>query len=274
MKQTKSFLGPLTIFQSFWLNRNLVWQMTKREVIGRYRGSFLGLFWSLANPILMLAVYTFVFGFIFQPHWSQGESSKAEFAIILFSGLIVFTLFSECVTHAPNLILLNVNYVKKVVFPLEILPWVTMGVTLFHVIMNLFVLAVFFFIIHLSLNWTIIFLPVIFLPLVLFTLGLSWFLASIGVYVRDAGYAMHILTMMTMFLSPIFYPMSAIPESLRFVQYLNPLALIIEQTRAVLLWGHTPDWIGLGIHFVFSFLAAWFGLLWFQKMRKGFADVI
>lgn len=274
MNILKHSASPFVIFRSLFKYRNLVWQMTKREVIGRYRGSFLGLFWSLANPILMLAVYTIVFGFIFQPHWVEGQSNKAEFATILFAGLIVFTLFSECITHAPNLILLNANYVKKVVFPLETLPLVTMGTTLFHVVMNLLVLSVFYFIIHLSLNWTMIFLPIVLLPLVLLTLGLSWFLASLGVYVRDAGYAMHILTMVTMFLSPIFYPLSAIPESLRFIQYLNPLALIIEQTRAVLIWGRMPDWFALCVHFVFSFLVAWSGLMWFQKMRKGFADVI
>jgi lipopolysaccharide transport system permease protein len=171
-------------------------------------------------------------------------------------------------------VILNVSYVKKVVFPLEILPLVSMATTLFHTAMNLFVLFVFYFFLHLSLNWTIIFLPFILLPLVLFTLGLSWFLASFGVYVRDAGYAMQILTMVIMFLSPIFYPVSAVPESLQYILYLNPLTFIIEQARSVMIWGRVPDWIGLGIYLILSFFVAWLGLIWFQKTRKGFADVI
>jgi lipopolysaccharide transport system permease protein len=261
------------MFKNLWMNRELTWLLTKREVIGRYRGSFLGLFWSLANPILMLLVYTFVFGVIFRPQWS-GVSSKTEFAIVLFAGLIVFNFFSECVTKAPNLIFLNANYVKKVVFPLEILSWVNMGAALFHVFMNLVVLFLFYFVIHFSLNWTSVLLPFVLFPFILITLGLSWFLASFGVYVRDAGYAMQILTMILMFLSPVFYPASAIPESVRFIIYLNPLAFIIEQTRSVLIWGHTPNWIGLGIYLIIGFLTAWFGFIWFKRTRKGFADVI
>ena len=265
---------PTYVFQSLWKHRALVWQMTKREVIGRYRGSVMGLLWSFFNPILMLSVYTFVFSVVFQARWGGGSGSKTEFAIILFAGLIVYSLFSECLNRAPSLILNNVNFVKKVVFPLEILPWVAMGSTLFHTAISAMVLLTFFAIINSYLNWTAIFLPLVLLPLVIFTMGLCWFLASMGVFLRDVGQTVGIFTSVLMFLSPIFYPVSALPEQLRPLILLNPLSFIIEQARNVLLWGRLPDWSGLALYFVASIVFAWLGLAWFQNTRRGFADVL
>lgn len=248
--------------------------MTRRDVIGRYRGSVMGILWSLLNPILMLTVYTFVFSIVFQARWGEGSVSKTEFAVILFVGMIIHALFAECVNRAPSLILSNVNYVKKVVFPLETLPWVAMGSALFHAAISVLVLLVVFALIHFYLNWTVLFLPLLLIPLVLFTMGVTWFLASIGVFLRDVGQTTGIITTIMMFLSPVFYPVSALPEAYRPLLHINPLTFMIEQARNILIWGKTPDWLGLGIYFVFSLLVAWLGLFWFQKTRKGFADVL
>lgn len=267
--------NPLMVFFSLSRNRELVWQLTKREIIGRYRGSVLGLLWSFLNPILMLSVYTFVFGVVFNARWPGSNGGMADFAIILFTGLIVFNIFSECVSRAPTLILNKVNFVKKMVFPLESLPWVTVGTALFQACISITVLVVFYAIIHFSLNWTLILLPIVILPLVFLVLGFMWFLASVGVYMRDVAHVVRILTMMTMFLSAIFFPLSRIPESVRgLVLYFNPVAYIIEQTRLVVVWGQMPDWPSLGIYYVVSIIVAWLGLVWFQITRKGFADVI
>jgi lipopolysaccharide transport system permease protein len=268
-------IHPAMIFHSLWQHRNIVWQMTKRDVVGRYRGSFMGLMWSFLNPLFMLIIYTIVFGFIFKNKWSDGNTQVLEFSTILFAGLIVFNFFAECISRSPNLVLNNVSFVKKIVFPLEILPWVTLGASLFHASLSLLVLLVFHFFIHPSLpSWTILFLPLVFLPLILFTLGVSWFLAALGVYVRDVTQTISIIIPALMFLSPIFYPMSAVPKGFYLVAYLNPLSFIIEQTRSVLLWGQVPQFMGLGVYFLVSGVISWLGFSWFQKTRNGFADVI
>jgi lipopolysaccharide transport system permease protein len=267
--------SPLAIVASFWRNRQLIWQMTKRDVVGRYRGSVMGLAWSFFNPILMLSVYTFVFSVVFKARWGGGiEESKTEFAIILFAGIIVHGLFAECVNRAPGLILNNVNYVKKVVFPLEILPWVIMGSALFHALVSISVLLLFFLALNFHLNWTIIFLPLIFFPLVLVTIGIAWFLASIGVYLRDVAQTIGIVTSVMMFLSPVFYPVSALPPDLRIWILVNPLTFIIEQARDVLIWGKIPDFVGMAYYAAASLVVVWGGFYWFQKTRKGFADVL
>jgi len=262
------------IFFSFWRHRQLILQMTKREVIGRYRGSMMGLLWSFFNPIFMLTVYTFVFSVIFNARWGEPVGGKMEFALILFAGMVVHSLFAECVNRAPGLILNNVNYVKKVVFPLEILPWVALGSSLFHALISIAVLLLAYTIIHHSLNWTVVFLPVLLLPFVLVILGLSWFLAATGVYLRDIGQITGFLTTTLMFLSPIFYPTSALPVAYRGLLNLNPLTFIIEQTRGLTLAATPPDWVGLGVYSFFGVISAWAGLFWFQKTRKGFADVL
>jgi len=249
--------------------------MAKREVIGRYRGSILGLVWSLFNPVLMLTVYTFVFSVVFKMRWGQGVGdSKAEFAYILFAGLIVYNLFSEVVNRAPTLLTGNANYVKKVVFPLEIFPWPVILGALFHTAVNVVVLLGFYLLINHGLPWTVVLFPLVIAPLLLLLAGFSWFLAATGVFVRDIGYVVTILTTILMFLSPIFYPISAVPEAHRSLLQLNPLAFIIAESRKVLLWGQMPDWVGLAIYSGVSLLVAWLGLIWFQKTRRGFANVL
>jgi lipopolysaccharide transport system permease protein len=262
------------LFFSFWRNRSLVLQMAKREIVGRYRGSFLGMLWSFVNPVLMLAVYTFVFSIVFQARWGDAGGDRFEFALVLFAGLIVFNLFSECVTRAPGLILANVNYVKKVIFPLEILPWVSLCSALFHAAVNLAVLLISLVAVGHGVPATMLLLPIVVLPLLFLTVGASWLLASIGVFVRDVGQFVGMLMTVLMFMSPIFYPLSALPESVRGWLFLNPLTFIIEQARDVIIWGKLPDWGGLALYTLFAMVVAWAGLVWFQKTRKGFADVL
>ncbi|HKN03246.1 ABC transporter permease [Pantoea sp. PNT01] len=266
-----------SLIRQTWANRNLIFQMTKREIVGRYRGSTMGILWSFINPIFMLMVYTFVFSVVFKARWGTAgalNESKTDFAVILFVGLIIHSLFAETLSRAPSLILGNVNYVKKVVFPLEILPVVSFLSVLFHSFISMIVLITAFFIFNGYIHWTIIFIPVVVFPLALLTLGLTWFLSSLGVYLRDVGQTITIIMTVMMFLSPVFYPISSLPENLRPLIMLNPLTFIIEQARAVLIWGKLPDFTGVGIYTVISLLVMWLCYVWFQKTRKGFADVL
>jgi len=265
-----------SLVRSLWGNRQLIVQMTKREVLGRYQGSAMGLAWSFFNPVFMLLVYTFVFSEIFKFRWSEdgGDASRAQFALVLFVGMIVLSLFSEVINRAPSLVVANVNYVKKVVFPIELLPVVAMGTSLFHSLISLGVLLAAFGLFSGYLNWTAVFIPLVLLPLVILTLGLAWILASLGVFLRDVGHTVAIVTTVLLFLSPVFYPLAAVPERFRPVIMANPLTFIIEQGREVLIWGHLPNYLGLGIYTLLATAVAWVGYAWFQKTRQGFADVI
>jgi len=265
----------LSLVKSLWRNRQLILQMTKREVVGRYKGSAIGLAWSFFNPVFMLTVYTFVFSVIFKSRWGiEGEESRTQFAVVLFVGMIVHGLFAEVLNRAPSLILSNVNYVKKVVFPLDTLPVIAMGAALFHSVISLGVLLAAFAMFNGYLHWTAILIPFVLLPLVILTLGLAWMLASLGVFLRDVGQTIGIITTVMMFLSPVFYPVTALPVEFRPWLMANPLTFIIEQAREVLIWGHLPDWTGVGIYTVAATVVAWLGYMWFQKTRKGFADVL
>lgn len=276
MISAQTHYGSLAaLMRSLRRNQGLLWQLTKREVVGRYRGSVMGMAWSFFNPLLMLAVYTFVFSVVFKTRWDvdMGEG-KTQFAIVLFVGMIIHNLFSEVINRAPGLMLGNVNYVKKVVFPLELLPVTILGAAFFHALISLIALLVVFFLSNGFLQTTALFFPVILFPLVIATLGFAWMLASLGVFVRDVGQTVGIITTILLFVSPIFYPVSALPESFRPWLLANPLTFIIEQARAVLVYGQYPDWSGLALYAVASMVIAWAGFWWFQKTRKGFADVL
>ncbi len=261
--------------RSLWRNRELIARMITREVAGRYRGSALGSVWSLLNPVFMLTVYTFVFSGVFNSRWGMGgDETRTQFAVVLFVGMIVHGLFADVANRAPSLILSNVNYVKKVVFPLEILPVVSMGASLFHSAISVAILLAAFALFNSYLHWTAIFIPVVLMPLVILTLGFSWVLASLGVFLRDVGQIIAIITMAMLFLSPVFYPVTALPTEFRRWLFANPLTFIIEQAREVLVWGHLPDWGGLGIYALAAIVVAWGGYFWFQETRKGFADVL
>ena len=267
--------SPKDIAASFWRNRELILALTKREVVGRYRGSVMGLAWSFFNPILMLLVYTFVFSVVFKARWTVGgDDSQTAFAIMLFVGMLVHGLFAECLNRAPGLIVSNVNYVKKVIFPLEILPWVALGSALFHAAISLVVLLVAQLILTQQLVWTALLFPCVLLPLVFVTMGFAWFLAGLGVYVRDVGQITGMVTTVLLFLSPVFYPVSALPERYQAWLYMNPLTFIIEESRNTLVYGKVPDIGEWGVRLAGGMVIAWCGFVWFQKTRKGFADVL
>ena len=266
--------SPRELGASLWRNRSLIVASVKREVLGRYRGSVLGILWSFVNPLLMVAVYTFFFSVVFQARWGSGTGSQTDFALMLFAGLMMFTLFAECINRAPNLIISNVNYVKKVVFPLEILPTVTLLSAMFHMLISLSVwllaYGLFFGVPHV----TGLLLPLIVMPFLMFIMGLSWALASLGVYLRDVSQIIGVVTSVLMFLSPIFYPVSALPENYQHLLYLNPITSVVEMTRDVLFWNRTPDLVVLCLYWLATAVIAWLGFAWFQKTRKGFADVL
>lgn len=265
---------PVELVASLWRNRSLIHASAKREVLGRYRGSALGLLWSFFNPLFMLAVYTFVFSEVFKARWSAGSESKTEFALVLFAGLLVFNLFAECINRAPGLILSNPNYVKKVVFPLEILPFVGLLSAAYHMLISLGVLLAAYVVLLGLPHPTALLLPLVILPFGLFVMGVSWVLASLGVYLRDISQFIGLVTTSLMFISPIFYPASALPESYRYLLYLNPLSWVIEMTRDLLLWGRTPDLGLILIYWLAAGVIACLGFAWFQKTRRGFADVL
>lgn len=267
-------VSPLEIIASFMRNRDLIAALIKREVVGKYRGSFLGIVWSFFHPLFMLAVYTFVFSVVFQARWSGGSESKTEFALVLFAGLMIFNLFSDCINRAPTLVISNTSYVKKVVFPLEILPWSAMGAALFHAAISLSVWLVFYVVFFGAPHPTVLLLPLVIVPLIMFTMGLSWALAAIGVYLRDVSQVTGIITTTLLFMSPIFYPVSALPEKYRPFLLLNPLMPVIEQVRNVLVWGKLPDPLQFVVCLMAGMLVAWIGFAVFQKARRGFADVL
>ncbi len=267
-------ISPLEAARSAIENRGLILAMTQREVAGRYRGAFAGLFWVVVNPLLMLAAFTFVFGVVFQARWPGMAPDKTQFAVAVFAGMIIYNVFSECINRAPTMVLDHPNYVKKVLFPLEILPWVALGVALFHFAAGLLVWLAFNAWVNGVIHATALLLPVVMLPLLLCVLGLSWFLSSLGVYVRDIGQAVGIITTLMMFLSPIFFPVSMLPEGYRALAMINPLGFVIEQARQVLMYGRLPDWLGLAIYCTVGAALAWLGFAWFQRTRRGFADVL
>jgi lipopolysaccharide transport system permease protein len=211
---------------------------------------------------------------VFKARWGAGDESKTQFALVLFAGLIVHGLLSEVLMRAPGLVMSNVNYVKKVVFPLEILPVISLVSALFHCGVSVLVLLAGGLLFNGSLHWTLIFLPVVLLPFALLALGIAWAVASVGVFVRDIGQMIGLLMTVLLFLSPVFFPVTALPEEIRPWMIFNPLTFIIEQTRQVLIWGGLPDVLGWIVYMAVAAIVAWLGFFCFQVTRKGFADVL
>lgn len=274
-----SFIGKLktSLFApiaSVIRNRSLIFELSKREVLGRYRGASFGLFWSILSPFFMLCVYAFAFGSILNSRWPQPTGSVNSFAIILFVGLIVHGFFAECFTRAPFLITNNVSYVKKVIFPLEILPWPMVFSALFHAFMNVIVLVILRLVVDHSFSWGVVFFPLIFLPLIILMLGVGWFLSALGVYIRDVSQITGVLSTALLFTSSAVVPVNAIPEDYRFVFSANPLTFIIDQAREVALWGGMPDWSGLAVYTLISTVFSLIGFIWFSATRRGFGDVL
>lgn len=265
---------PASPYRALTRHFALVVQMARRDVAGRYRGSFAGLLWAFFNPLLMLAIYTFVFGVIFKSRWNAQANNPFQYAMVLFAGLNINALFSECASRATTLIIDNTNFVKRVVFPLETLTWSALGSGLFHLGVSTLVLLVISSWAMGQLAWTAIFFPIVVACFLPFVAGTVWLLAALGVYLRDLRQAVGIATMALMFLAPILYPATSIPERYRFALYFNPLTVIAEASQNVLIWGHAPRWDHLAAYAAAASLFAWFAFAWFERARRGFADVV
>ena len=261
--------------KSFYNYRGLVVRLIRRELESRYKGSLLGILWALLIPILMLSVYTFVFTKVFQSHWANRPTSvTGEYSLNLFCGLLLFGIFSDAIVRAPRLILDNASYVKKVLFPLEILPLVTVGTALLNAAIGFIVFFIFYFFVFGLPPLISLLLPFVWAPMILFTIGLVWFLSSIGVYFRDIQHIVGVAISLLLFLTPIFYPISALPANAQIIIGLNPLSIVIESSRQILFNNQLPD--------VFSFLISLLiglgffiaGSFWFANTRRGFADVL
>ncbi len=268
-------LDPRLLWHLLWGERRIIIQMTRRQLAVRYRGAVLGYFWSVSHPLLMLAVYTFVFGVIFKARWGlEHADGTGTFAVMIFCGLAVFNIFSETVNGCATVVLNNVNFVKKIIFPLEVLPVVQLlSTTILGMVWFVLVLAG-GLALGLPLSWGMVFFPLLLLPLMLLSLGLGLFTASTTVYYRDMPHIMGIFTQVLFFMTPIFYPESLVPEHLRWVLQYNPLTMLVSQTRDILLLGKLPDWPSCAVLWLVSLSVSQLGLAWFLKTKKGFADVL
>ncbi|MGH0038415.1 MAG: ABC transporter permease [Myxococcota bacterium] len=274
MRSRASLVGPFAVFGLAWRHGALIRRLAWRDVLQRYRGSTFGLLWSLFHPLVMLGVFTFVFSQVFSARWGADVESTADFGVVLFAGLLVFWMFSECVGRAPGLVLENPAFVKRVVFPLEILPWVAVTSALFHAAVNAGVLVVAIACLSGSLHLTALALPLVLAPIVLLALGACWLFSALGVYVRDLQQIVPVVLTALLFLTPIFYPPTAVPDSFQIVFAVNPLALAVEQARGLLVFGQLPSWPRWAVATLASWGVAWLGLLFFTRTRRGFADVV
>lgn len=253
---------------------SLTLELTKRDIQGRYRGASFGMGWSLISPFLLLLIYTFAFGTVMGGRWPETGQGGTSFSIILFAAIIVHSFFAECLTRSPLLIVANPNFVKRVVFPLEVLPWPMVLSALFHAAMNIGIFILLRLVMDGAFSWTIVFLPAVLLPLVVLSLGMSWVLASLGVYLRDIAQVTGVASMAFLFLSSALMPVEAVDARYRWVFLANPLTFIIDQARDVMLWGRYPDWAGLGIYMAVATVVMYAGLAWFRATQRGFADVL
>lgn len=275
MPASISAATPFAIGKDIYHHRYLLKTMLWREIHGRYRSSLLGVLWSFITPLLMLAIYTFVFTVVFQARWNiEAESGQGTFALVLFVGLIIHALIAEVLGRSPGLMYEHGNYVKRVVFPLQMLPLVPCLASLFHFLISVCVLLLAMLLLRHPLHLTILWLPVTIAPIIPMLAGIAWLLSAAGVYVRDISHVSGLLVTVLLFVSPIFFPADALGETFQRLMYINPLTIIIEQSRAVLLWGESPNFLALLGYSVVSCSVAWLGYAVFQKARGGFADVL
>lgn len=269
------FLSPATLLRTLWGQRGLVAQLTWRNVLSRYRGSVLGAAWSFVLPLVMLTVYTFVFGVLYGARAQlSGETTIFGFALFLYCGLLVYSIFAETLAQSVTLIISNPGFVKKVVFPLEVLPVCTLAAAIVHAGVGLVVLLACASLYGMRPPTGVVWLPLVLAPLAALTLGLSWVLASLGVYVRDTAQVIGAFLQMLMFLAPVFYSIEHWSAAAKFVIRLNPLTVLIEGARRTLLAGQPPDWAWLAYAAVASGVVMQLGFAWFMKTKRGFADVL
>jgi homopolymeric O-antigen transport system permease protein len=260
-------LRPTELWRTLWQNRHLVAELGRRQVAARHRGSYLGLLWTVVQPLLLLAVYTLVFTVLMPVSVPEG---RYAFVLRLFCGLVVYSVFSDTVLRAPVAVVGNPSYVKKVVFPLEVLPAADLWANGLVLLLNLSVLLL----VAGSVHWTIVLFPLVLPPLLLVTLGCAWLVASLGVYVRDVAVSIGVLMTALFFLTPIVYRLDDVPPQWRFLMELNPLAVLVDAARATLLEGHAPHWRALAVAWAVALVVAQSGFAWFRATRRGFADVL
>ena len=270
-KAVVTLAGP---FDAWLHHRSLTLEMAKRDVLGRYREASFGLLWSLISPFLMLLIYTLAFGYILKSRWPGTSGNIADYSMLLFVGLIVHGFFAECMNRAPSLIVGNANLVKRIVFPLQVLPWVVVLSALFHAFANLIVFTLLNLVMRGEVVPTLLLLPLVLWPLAVAALGVCWLLSSLSVFLRDIGQVTGVLATAMLFLSSAIVPVDALPAKYQLVFRLNPLTFIIDQAREVAFWGRMPDWTGLGLYLAGALLFAYAGYTVFQKTRPGFADVL
>jgi len=263
--------GP---FSAWTRHRSLTLELSRRDILGRYRGASFGLLWSLISPFLMLVVYTLAFGYILKARWPGTSGNTADFAMLLFLGLVTHGFFAECLVRAPALISGNVNLVKKIVFPLEVLPWTVVLSAMFHAMTNMMVFVVLNFLLRGEIHLTLLLWPFVLLPLAFVALGTIWLLSSLSVFLRDIAQITGVLATAMLFLSSAIIPVETLPDSYQAIFSLNPLTFIIDQTRQVAFWGRAPDWLGLMTYLLGAMLFAYLAFAVFQKTRRGFADVL
>jgi len=273
MSHSKNSLHPIEMLRSPLRHRELLVLLVRREVVGRYRGSVMGLMWSFFHPLLLLAVFTIFFGPIFRVRWGSAEGSTGQIAVNIFVGLILHGFLAECINRAPNAIVANANFVKKVLFPLEVLPCALLGAALFHLAISFLVLLVMAPLFGMALQWTALLVPFVVAPFALMVLGISWALASLGVFLRDVAQVTAVLSSVLLFAAPVFYPAEALPGSLSALLFLNPLTYPIEESRSLLFLGSAPGVRSYMAYAAISAIVAWGGFAFFQATRKAFADV-
>lgn len=261
----------LSTYKNLYNQRYLLGQLVKRDVLLRYRGAMFGVAWIFLSPLIMLAIFAFVFGHIFQSRWPE-QPEGMPFWLMLFVGLIVFNLFAETVSRSPTTVRSYPSYVKKIIFPVEILPLVPLGAGLVHAAFNLLILAA-------ALAWTghlsvgILLFPLLIVPVLLLGMGLAWFLAAWGVFIKDMNQIVPLFVQMLMFLSPVFYPASAVPAFLRPIYALNPLGAVIETARTAIL-GQPISWSAWFAALACGMVATLLGLAFFNHARDEFADAL
>jgi lipopolysaccharide transport system permease protein len=271
---TVKIYSPFAPIAVAWRYKDLVIPLARRKVSARYRGSVLGMFWAVLSPVILLGIYTFIFSVVLQVKWNLEPGSRDQFALFLFSGMILYSVFSDCLNEAPSLMIGNKLYIRQLVFPVEVLPWVSVLSSLFSLGINFLILMTFYVLVLGPPSFSLIYLPLTTLPIVLLTLGGVWFFASIGVYLRDLGHVVGLLTTALLFLSPIFYPVSVVPADFRAYYEMNPFVHILEMSRGAIFHGAQPDWVLLAGCLFGSWLFAWLGYSWFMTTKKGFADVV
>jgi len=255
-------------------HRFLVLQLVRRDILGRYQGSVLGVGWGLLSPLLILAAYTFVFRTVFKARWPGGSDSTSEFVLQLFAGLLIFNLFSDLLGRAPRIVLDQPNLVKRVVFPLEVLAWVSVGAVMFHSALALAILLAAAAALGTPLTPWVLAIPLILACTVPFLLGFGWLLSGLGVFLRDIGHVIGPAMSLLLFASPVLYPTQALPPLAAKLLWLNPLTIPIESLRSVVLHGRPPDWAALVTYTIIGLAFASLSHRLFERIRPAFADEV